>query len=81
MFTKKPEPGESGTKIGDRPGGGQDAKSSPFTERPATFNKGASSAPSPSFCESWLLKGKPPTCFWAIMFWRTCPTSMILSPG
>jgi len=55
MFTKKPEPGESGTKIGDRPGGGQDAKSSPFTERPATFSKGASSAPSPSVSASKMV--------------------------
>jgi cytoskeletal protein CcmA (bactofilin family) len=42
MFTKKPEPGESVTKIGDRPGG--EAKSSPFTERPATYAK----APTPA---------------------------------
>ncbi len=48
MFTKKPEPNEGSTKIGDWPGGGQKAKSSPFTDRPATFNKGAGSAPSPS---------------------------------
>ena len=42
MFTKKPEPGESVTKIGERPSG--EAKSSPFTERPATYAK----APSPA---------------------------------
>ena len=42
MFTKKPEPGESVTKLGERPGG--EAKSSPFTERPATYAK----APSPA---------------------------------
>jgi cytoskeletal protein CcmA (bactofilin family) len=41
MFTKKPEPGESVTKMGERPGG--EAKS-PFTERPATYAK----SPSPS---------------------------------
>jgi cytoskeletal protein CcmA (bactofilin family) len=38
MFTKKPEAAESVTKLGDRPGGGE-AKSSPFTERPATYAK------------------------------------------
>ena len=42
MFTKKPEPGDSVTKIGERPSG--EAKSSPFTERPATYAK----APSPA---------------------------------
>jgi cytoskeletal protein CcmA (bactofilin family) len=42
MFTKKPEPGESVTKMGERPIGGE-AKS-PFTERPATYAK----SPSPS---------------------------------
>jgi cytoskeletal protein CcmA (bactofilin family) len=42
MFTKKPEPGESVTKLGERPSG--EAKSSPFTERPATYAK----APSPA---------------------------------
>ena len=55
MFTKKPEPGESGTKIGDRPGGAQEAKSSPFTERPATFSKGASSTPSRSVSASKMV--------------------------
>jgi len=48
MFTKKPEPGENVTKMGDRPSGGPDSKSSPFTERPATFAKGASPSPSTS---------------------------------
>ena len=48
MFTKKPEPGESVTKMGDRPSGGSESKSSPFTERPATFGKGGSPSPSPS---------------------------------
>jgi cytoskeletal protein CcmA (bactofilin family) len=43
MFTKKPEPGESVTKMGG-PSGGGEAKSSPFTERPATYAK----SPSPS---------------------------------
>jgi len=42
MFTKKPEPGESVTKMGERPSG--EAKS-PFTERPATY---ATKAPSPA---------------------------------
>jgi len=43
MFTKKPaEPAESVTKLGERSGGSE--KSSPFTERPATYSKG----PSPS---------------------------------
>jgi cytoskeletal protein CcmA (bactofilin family) len=42
MFTKKPEPGDSVTKIGERPSG--EAKSSPFTERPATYAK----APTPA---------------------------------
>ena len=42
MFTKKPEPGEAVTKLGgERPGGGSESKSSPFTERSAK-------APSPS---------------------------------
>jgi cytoskeletal protein CcmA (bactofilin family) len=44
MFTKKPEPGEAVTKMGERPSSGQESKSSPFTERPATYAKG----PSPS---------------------------------
>ena len=44
MFTKKPEPGESVTKIGERPSG--EAKSSPFTERPATYAKPPSPAAS-----------------------------------
>lgn len=43
MFTKKPEATESVTKLGERPGGGE-AKSSPFTERPATYAK----TPTPS---------------------------------
>ncbi len=55
MFTKKPEPSEGSTKIGDRPGGGQEVKSSPFTDRPATFNKGAGSAPSPSVSASKMV--------------------------
>lgn len=40
MFTKKPESGENVTKMGERPGG-PESKSSPFTERPATFSKGS----------------------------------------
>ena len=43
MFTKKPEAGESVTKMGDRLVGG-DLKT-PFTERPATY---AARSPSPS---------------------------------
>src|SRR5688572_10372746 len=43
MFTKKPEASESVTKLGgDRPS--SEAKSSPFTERPATYAK----APTPA---------------------------------
>jgi cytoskeletal protein CcmA (bactofilin family) len=42
MFTKKPEPGESVTKLGERPSG---ESKSPFTERPATY---AAKAPSPA---------------------------------
>jgi len=49
MFTKKPEPGESVTKMGgERPGSGPEPKSSPFTERPATYAKGPSSSASAS---------------------------------
>jgi cytoskeletal protein CcmA (bactofilin family) len=42
MFTKKPESGESVTKMDERPSG--EPKSSPFTERPTTYAK----TPSPS---------------------------------
>jgi cytoskeletal protein CcmA (bactofilin family) len=42
MFTKKPEPGESVTKMGERLGG---EMKTPFTERPATY---AAKSPSPS---------------------------------
>ena len=42
MFTKKPETGESITKMGDRTGG---EMKSPFTERPATY---AAKSPTPS---------------------------------
>jgi cytoskeletal protein CcmA (bactofilin family) len=42
MFTKKPEPGESVTKLGERPSG---ESKSPFTERPAAY---AAKAPSPA---------------------------------
>jgi cytoskeletal protein CcmA (bactofilin family) len=49
MFTKKPEPGETVTKLGgERPSGGSESKSSPFTERPATYAKGPSPSPSSS---------------------------------
>jgi cytoskeletal protein CcmA (bactofilin family) len=48
MFTKKPEPGESITKMGERPSAAPEPKSSPFTERPATFSKG----PTPSASSS-----------------------------
>ena len=42
MFTKKPEPGESVTKMGERPSG---ESKSPFTERPATY---VAKSPSPA---------------------------------
>jgi cytoskeletal protein CcmA (bactofilin family) len=49
MFTKKPEPGETVTKLGgERSNSGSESKSSPFTERPATYAKG----PSPSSSSS-----------------------------
>jgi len=45
MFTKKPDPSESVTKLGgERSSGASDTKSSPFTERPKPQPK----APSPS---------------------------------
>jgi cytoskeletal protein CcmA (bactofilin family) len=50
MFTKKPEPGETVTKMGERPSS-PEPKSSPFTERPATFAKG----PSPSASASKMV--------------------------
>jgi cytoskeletal protein CcmA (bactofilin family) len=49
MFTKKPESAEGVTKLGERPSGSE-TKSSPFTERPATYAK--SSSPSPSSSSS-----------------------------
>jgi cytoskeletal protein CcmA (bactofilin family) len=52
MFTKKPEPGETVTKMGERPSSSSESKSSsPFTERPATFAKG----PSPSASSSKMV--------------------------
>lgn len=54
MFTKKPEPGEAVTKLGgERQNGGSEpkSKSSPFTERPATYAKG----PSPSSSASKMV--------------------------
>jgi cytoskeletal protein CcmA (bactofilin family) len=51
MFTKKPEPGETVTKMGERPSTSPEAKSSPFTERPATYAKG----PSPSASASKMV--------------------------
>ncbi len=51
MFTKKPEPGETVTKMGERPSSGPETKSSPFTERPATYAKG----PSPSASASKMV--------------------------
>jgi cytoskeletal protein CcmA (bactofilin family) len=52
MFTKKPEAGETVTKLGDdKPSSGSESKSSPFTERPATFSKG----PSPSSSASKMV--------------------------
>ena len=50
MFTKKPEPGETVTKMGERPSS-PESKSSPFTERPATYAKG----PSPSASASKMV--------------------------
>jgi len=50
MFTKKPESGETVTKMGERPAS-PEPKSSPFTERPATFAKG----PSPSASASKMV--------------------------
>jgi len=50
MFTKKPEPGETVTKMGERPSS-PETKSSPFTERPATYAKG----PSPSASASKMV--------------------------
>lgn len=51
MFTKKPESGEAVTKMGERSSSGTESKSSPFTERPATFSKG----PSPSSSASKMV--------------------------
>ena len=49
MFTKKPESAETVTKLGERPSSSNsETKSSPFTERPATYAKG----PSPSASSS-----------------------------
>jgi cytoskeletal protein CcmA (bactofilin family) len=45
MFTKKPEPGEAVTKMGERPSG-PEPKSSPFTERPTTYAKSPSASAS-----------------------------------
>jgi len=50
MFTKKPESGETVAKMGERPAS-PEPKSSPFTERPATFAKG----PSPSASASKMV--------------------------
>lgn len=53
MFTKKPEPGETVTKLGGErsSNSGSESKSSPFTERPATYAKG----PSPSASSSKMV--------------------------
>lgn len=51
MFTKKPETGETVTKLGERPTSPPETKSSPFTERPATFTK----SPSPSSSASKMV--------------------------
>jgi cytoskeletal protein CcmA (bactofilin family) len=49
MFTKRPEASDAVTKLGgEKPSGGKESKSSPFTERPATFSKGPSTSPSSS---------------------------------
>jgi cytoskeletal protein CcmA (bactofilin family) len=56
MFTKKPEPGETVTKLGgDRSSNSSESKSSssPFTERPATYAK--SSSPSSSSSASKMV--------------------------
>jgi cytoskeletal protein CcmA (bactofilin family) len=53
MFTKKPEPAEAVTKLGERPSGSE--KSSPFTERPATYAKNSSSSPSASASASKMV--------------------------
>lgn len=50
MFTKKPESGDTVTKMGERPSA-PEPKSSPFTERPATYAKG----PSPSASASKMV--------------------------
>ena len=61
MFTKKPEPGDSVTKMGERLGG---EMKTPFTERPATY---AAKSPSPSasrglapLTSSRSYRGEPP---------------------
>lgn len=52
MFTKKHESAETVTKLGERPSSSNsETKSSPFTERPATYNKG----PSPSASASKMV--------------------------
>jgi cytoskeletal protein CcmA (bactofilin family) len=48
MFTKKPEPGDSVTKMGERASG---ESKSPFTDRPATYTK----PPSPSTSTSKMV--------------------------
>jgi cytoskeletal protein CcmA (bactofilin family) len=53
MFTKKPEPAEAVTKLGDRSSGAE--KSSPFTERPAPYAKNSSSSPSSSASASKMV--------------------------
>ena len=44
MFTKKPEPANTVTKLGERPSG---SEKTPFSEQPATSAKKPSPAPSP----------------------------------
>jgi len=52
MFTKKPESAETVTKLGERPSSSNsETKSSPFSERPATYAKG----PSPSASASKMV--------------------------
>jgi cytoskeletal protein CcmA (bactofilin family) len=52
MFTKKPESAETVTKLGERPSSSSsETKSSPFSERPATYAKG----PSPSASASKMV--------------------------
>ena len=63
MFTKKPESGESITKMGERPSGSSESKSSPFTERPATYAKGPSPSASASAKAPRIMRRQRPADF------------------